>query len=629
MGRKRKYGEQAVDGAAVTGGAGGGRQAEAAAVGTELDDDDNWNDRQQPTHVALAPGSGMIQEGGGSAPTSLERTQTLSALASDQRKESRRKGHDRGTPGRQREASDAKGGKGKGKAKANQNMENTKALQEPPIPKTAPNFDAFSTLNNMLQSAMVLTLQAFMYRANPTAPKKVEHKDSHGENAAQSKTHKYDATSDHLAELARRRVGEMKALARKAVISLDPSIKRSICKRCDTLLLPGITDEVRVNESKAHGSVVQHTCAHCGFKRRLPAPPAGTVMDGATSSCSQNRRSDDANGCAFEFDRGETADEGTEGPQAQAENQEIPEMGMETDVGSVQPTSGTSVHVAGAHAHIKPTQTEGLPVFGLGAAATAPTAHHTEGRTSKNRIPQRQRRKAGNLADLVSRRIQQEASLLRVADVPHGTHSSSATGTTSDEGGKKGKRTSNSKVMACDSLLQASLQPTGPLPETLERGIQRARRALFPPGKSREQQEPAASRSHRKSNDTLLLKIYGQPGRAPGPTNNEKRKIAALERRRRIACGSPGNTNNTATMKQTAKAPHNETEHNTRSSRLSLGLPPFHERIKGSGWANRVPDHVLGGADGNSSEIQRLGREEVAARKLHGGHVMITGREPA
>ncbi len=105
-----------------------------------------------------------------------------------------------------------KGSKGKGPA------------QDPPPPRTIQNSEVMKTLNQLLESASVLTMQAFVAGQRQSSGEGETSKD--GTGAAQ------------LGQLARKRVGDMKALAKKAVVALDPSVKRMICKRCDTLLFP-------------------------------------------------------------------------------------------------------------------------------------------------------------------------------------------------------------------------------------------------------------------------------------------------------------------------------------------------------------------------------------------------------
>ncbi|KAK7204519.1 RNAse P Rpr2/Rpp21/SNM1 subunit domain-containing protein [Myxozyma melibiosi] len=76
------------------------------------------------------------------------------------------------------------------------------------------------------------------------------------------------------APLSRLYASQMRAVAQKSVLKLDPSIKRTICKRCDSVLIPGSTLSVHVeNLSKKavpHADVLVHTCKVCGGQKRYP-----------------------------------------------------------------------------------------------------------------------------------------------------------------------------------------------------------------------------------------------------------------------------------------------------------------------------------------------------------------------
>ncbi|RDX42738.1 Rpr2-domain-containing protein [Lentinus brumalis] len=75
------------------------------------------------------------------------------------------------------------------------------------------------------------------------------------------------------AELSRCYVGSMRIVGQKAMVRMDPSIKRTLCKQCDTVLIPGSTASVRVKPLSSHGHAVVYTCTSCNATRRIPAPP--------------------------------------------------------------------------------------------------------------------------------------------------------------------------------------------------------------------------------------------------------------------------------------------------------------------------------------------------------------------
>jgi ribonuclease P protein subunit RPR2 len=72
-----------------------------------------------------------------------------------------------------------------------------------------------------------------------------------------------------------RLITHVRGVSRKAQIRLSRELKRSICKRCDGLLLPGATsNESVVNLSKggrkAAADVLEIRCQRCGTVKRFP-----------------------------------------------------------------------------------------------------------------------------------------------------------------------------------------------------------------------------------------------------------------------------------------------------------------------------------------------------------------------
>lgn len=94
----------------------------------------------------------------------------------------------------------------------------------------------------------------------------------------------------------------------------DPTVKRTLCRGCDTVLIPGLSATVRVHSacfprilcrshplnccpyyigSNTHRHVIITNCLRCNLARRIPAPP---VLDSSSTS-----RED----AAMEIDRSE------------------------------------------------------------------------------------------------------------------------------------------------------------------------------------------------------------------------------------------------------------------------------------------------------------------------------------
>jgi len=72
-------------------------------------------------------------------------------------------------------------------------------------------------------------------------------------------------------EMSRFYASTMKTVAEKVVFKLDPSIKRTTCKHCHALLIPGVTARVRVRRKRERHIVV--TCLDCHTVRRYLCRP--------------------------------------------------------------------------------------------------------------------------------------------------------------------------------------------------------------------------------------------------------------------------------------------------------------------------------------------------------------------
>ncbi|CAB4432901.1 unnamed protein product [Rhizophagus irregularis] len=86
-------------------------------------------------------------------------------------------------------------------------------------------------------------------------------------NATTNKTN-LDNTKN-LASLGRFYINTMKTIGTKQVLRIDPSIKRTICKRCETILLPGVTSKVRIkSRPEPH---LQVMCTECNTSKNYSA----------------------------------------------------------------------------------------------------------------------------------------------------------------------------------------------------------------------------------------------------------------------------------------------------------------------------------------------------------------------
>ena len=69
--------------------------------------------------------------------------------------------------------------------------------------------------------------------------------------------------------LARFYIYTLRGISKRLVIKIDPTIKRTICKNCNSLLVPGITMKVRISPRRE--THVNATCLYCGNIKRFLA----------------------------------------------------------------------------------------------------------------------------------------------------------------------------------------------------------------------------------------------------------------------------------------------------------------------------------------------------------------------
>lgn len=73
-------------------------------------------------------------------------------------------------------------------------------------------------------------------------------------------------------QLARFYCSTQKTIARRLVLRQDPSVKRTLCKRCCSLLLPGVTATTRQRRKRGRSFTVVR-CVSCGQSRTLLNDP--------------------------------------------------------------------------------------------------------------------------------------------------------------------------------------------------------------------------------------------------------------------------------------------------------------------------------------------------------------------
>lgn len=74
--------------------------------------------------------------------------------------------------------------------------------------------------------------------------------------------------------LSRFYINTARKIAQKAVLKINSSIKRTLCRRCDTVLLPAITSSIKVEnlskKNKKKADIMVITCNFCNTQKRYP-----------------------------------------------------------------------------------------------------------------------------------------------------------------------------------------------------------------------------------------------------------------------------------------------------------------------------------------------------------------------
>ncbi|WWC60425.1 uncharacterized protein I303_102997 [Kwoniella dejecticola CBS 10117] len=94
-----------------------------------------------------------------------------------------------------------------------------------------------------------------------------------------------------LRQLARVHVREMNGMTVHNQLKLDPSLKRTLCKTCGTILIPGLTSRIRNKPNRNSFSITHHTCLTCLGSLSIPCPPMPTSTSIPTRGLSHNHLS--------------------------------------------------------------------------------------------------------------------------------------------------------------------------------------------------------------------------------------------------------------------------------------------------------------------------------------------------
>ncbi|KAH6569754.1 hypothetical protein BASA50_009749 [Batrachochytrium salamandrivorans] len=137
---------------------------------------------------------------------------------------------------------------GKGKQRSTHKAGKT---SDPDRPPKAQHMDCMHRLNFLYQAAHLYTVK------------------QHGPNTAPQ--------TRSVAGLSRLLGQQMKLVAKKLVIRLDPHIKRTICKKCHGALVPGISSTVRTGAEPS--KKLEITCLYCNTIRTLGINPRHVLFN--------------------------------------------------------------------------------------------------------------------------------------------------------------------------------------------------------------------------------------------------------------------------------------------------------------------------------------------------------------
>jgi ribonuclease P protein subunit RPR2 len=133
-------------------------------------------------------------------------------------------------------------------------------------PKSVTNKHTYSRISYLYQAATHLALSTS--HGKPTGHEgETKDREEHAMESSQK------SASSH--KIARSFLRDLRAVSLKAQISLGTTIKQSVCKGCDGLLVDGQTCSAVVeNESKGArkpwADMLVLTCLVCGYKKRVP-----------------------------------------------------------------------------------------------------------------------------------------------------------------------------------------------------------------------------------------------------------------------------------------------------------------------------------------------------------------------
>ncbi|KAJ4483826.1 RNAse P Rpr2/Rpp21/SNM1 subunit domain-containing protein [Lentinula aciculospora] len=150
-----------------------------------------------------------------------------------------------------------------------------KSRNDIPNPSSVSNRDVIQRLNFLYQASVYLD----NVQSSSTTP---SHDDSSSRKFKDKQNKRKKVVK--LKDLSRSYIETMKSVGTKTTVQLDPSVKRTLCKGCNTVLVPGSTASMRTKKSSTHGHSMVYTCTSCEYVYRIPAAPILRPGEGSVAS---------------------------------------------------------------------------------------------------------------------------------------------------------------------------------------------------------------------------------------------------------------------------------------------------------------------------------------------------------
>ncbi|TDL24232.1 Rpr2-domain-containing protein [Rickenella mellea] len=167
-------------------------------------------------------------------------------------------------------------------------------------PNNIPNKDILQRLNFLYQASVLMHKIASPSdnpdsstpdSGNPRLEATQEDNSETGRGRHERNMHKSNGKQQRMgtaSDLARNYIRSMRIIGQKTNVRMDPSVKRSLCKGCSTVLVPGSTATVRIKSMRSHRHAISYTCTHCSTTRRIPAPPTAQPMSFSSPNSNRN-----------------------------------------------------------------------------------------------------------------------------------------------------------------------------------------------------------------------------------------------------------------------------------------------------------------------------------------------------